>query len=173
MRRAQQLWNAIQDARRREEEGQGSSSSLVPLSRGGITPQGLVGRGMGLCLGRAGGEDSHQIHHPTQVHHIQEEEAGIELCLLHLPNPSRISLLHTKGDSRIIPIPYCGAYSPMVGSSVPPDILSMTPMPLPIMMICLFPPGYTTFCCIVIRTPSLCITPHIPSFLTLHLPIPL
>ena len=38
MRRAQQLWNAIQAARMREEEGQGSSSSPVPLGRAGMVP---------------------------------------------------------------------------------------------------------------------------------------
>ena len=53
MGRAWQLWNNIQDARRREEEGQGSSSSLVPLRRAGITPRGLGGRGMNICPGRA------------------------------------------------------------------------------------------------------------------------
>ena len=55
MGRAQQLWNAIQDARRREKEGQGSSSSLVPLGRAGIMPRGLVERGTSTCQGRGRG----------------------------------------------------------------------------------------------------------------------
>ena len=38
MGRAWQLWNGVQDARSREEEGQGSSSLLVPLGRAGIMP---------------------------------------------------------------------------------------------------------------------------------------
>ena len=82
MGRARQLWNALQDARRREEEGQGSSSSLVPLGRAGITPRGLAGRGMSMCPRRARGEGSCLTHC-----HTQEEEAGAELCLLHPPTP--------------------------------------------------------------------------------------
>ena len=39
MGRAQQLCNALQDARRREEEGWGSSSLLVPLGRAVIMPR--------------------------------------------------------------------------------------------------------------------------------------
>ena len=55
MGRAWQLWNAIQDVRRREEEDWGSSSLLVSLGRAGIIPRGLGGRGMIMCPGRVKG----------------------------------------------------------------------------------------------------------------------
>ena len=55
MGRAQQLLNTTQDVRRREEEGQRSSSLLVPLCRAGMVPQGLARRGMSMCPGRARG----------------------------------------------------------------------------------------------------------------------
>ena len=45
MGRAQMLQQALQDVRRRREEGLGSSSPLVPRGRVGIVPWDLTGRG--------------------------------------------------------------------------------------------------------------------------------
>ena len=55
MGRAWQLWNAIQDVRRREGEGQGSSSLWVPLGRMEIEPWGLTRKSPNMCQGRARG----------------------------------------------------------------------------------------------------------------------
>ena len=56
----------------------------------------------------------------------------------------------------------------------PPDISSKTLMPLPIMMTYSLPAiPLFVYCSLAVQTPSQCITSHNPSFLTLHLPVPL
>ena len=96
--KARALMEAIEDVRMRREEGQGSSSppiqqgraqapnltrSLVEKCPGGLSTWLVRGRGLPLHLN-------------------QMEEAGVELCLLHLPHPLKIIyLLCEWGDSNM------------------------------------------------------------------------
>ena len=161
-----------------------------PIGRAGITPRNLTSRNPG-GTGMHGMREEGQIQRgragaPGMICNLVGRHQGVLLTwtgrrgrgralapppLENHPLPVRVRRCQ-EGPLRC-PHTYHDAFSPMVGSAVPPDIPTMTPMALLIMMI-YFPLVIPLFVCgIAIQTPSLCITPHNLSFLTLHLPIPL
>ena len=83
MGRAQGLWQAVQKARGRREEGLGYSSPTIPAGREGIVPQDVTSKSIGPQTWRGDWE----------ICPCSPEGAGVELCLLHLPCPLGISLL--------------------------------------------------------------------------------
>ena len=93
MGRAQQFWNAIQDARRRKVRD--FSPHIVPLSRAGNNTQGL--RRHKPMSGQ-----SQRERFPINFTATSRRKGRGRALPPSCPNPSKISLLHTLGDSRIM-----------------------------------------------------------------------